>query len=98
MKQRLNFKEIPIEFRESFILTGYRKPNSSIKSCLSSLFYLDNNEIINFWTHFLPFLFMAYKLFKLCSFYDLFNVHQDNLLIWPLFIYLVTVLFYLFMR
>ena len=98
MKHRLNFKEISLEFRESFILTGYRKPNSSIKSCLKSLFYFDNNEIINFWTHFLPFLFMAYKLKKLCSIYDVFNTNQDHSIVEPLFIYLITVSFYLFMR
>lgn len=98
MRRRLNFKEISIEFRESFILTGYRKPNSSIKSCLKSLFYLDNNEIINFWTHFLPFLFITYKLIKLCSIYDIFNSDKDHSMIWPLFIYLLTVSFYLFMR
>lgn len=89
----LKYDEISYEFREAYIMTGYRKPNSSVRECLKSLFVLNNNEIINFWTHFVPFVYAFYNLLKFTSIY---NVEKDNFA-WPLFIYLTTVCFYLLM-
>ena len=85
--------EISAEFRESnpFILTGYRRPNSTMRQCVRSLFTLNNNETLNFWTHFVPFLVVARELCSFCSAYD---VWADDF-VWPLFIYLATVCFYL---
>ena len=42
--------------REPFIIGGYRKPNSTLKEALSYLFVVSNNECLNFWTHFIPFV------------------------------------------
>ena len=85
-------EQVSFEFREEFILTGYRTPNTDLKSCLQSIFYL-NNETINFWTHFVPFV---YVLVELCSLSIAHNVIKNDFM-WPLFIYLFTVCFYLFM-
>jgi predicted membrane channel-forming protein YqfA (hemolysin III family) len=88
--------QVPFEFREPFILTGYRHPNSSLKECLRSLFCINNNESINFWTHFLPFSYTFYHLIKTA----LNNSNNNNILgdnfTWPLFIYLFGICFYLF--
>lgn len=92
-KAYLKFNEVSYEFRELFILTGYRVPNSSLSSCIKSLFSLSNNESINFWTHFVPFLFSFYTLVSLCFIYDILS---DDF-VWPLFIYLTTICFYLLM-
>lgn len=40
-------------FREPYILTRYRKPNNSYLECLKYIFVL-HNDVINFWTHFIP--------------------------------------------
>lgn len=87
------FHEVPYEFREVFITTGYRYPNSSFSCCIRSLFKFNNNEMLNFWTHFIPFLFVLIQLFK---FYMIYDVNTDTYT-WPLFIYLCTVGFYLSM-
>ena len=41
------------QYREPFILTGYRQPNSPFLYCIVSAFRL-NNETLNIWTHFIP--------------------------------------------
>lgn len=89
----LKYEQISYEFRESFILSGYRIPNSSFKTCLKSIFSFDSNETINFWTHFMPFLYSFYTLVKLYFVYDIVNDH----FVWPLAIYLTTICFYLLM-
>ena len=48
--------------REPYILTGYRPIGLSALSCVRSVFRTDNNEFMNFWTHFLPFLLWLYWL------------------------------------
>lgn len=89
----LNHKQVPNEFQELFIFTGYRNPNSSFRSCLKSIFCLNNNESINFWTHFIPFLITLAILVKNLCTYELI---KDNLT-HPLLIYLSTICFYLLM-
>ena len=85
--------QVSFEFRENFILKGYRKPNNSFLLCFKSVFSLNNNEIINFWTHFIPFCLI---LLYLTRFSIQHNVLNDTFM-WPYFIYLSTAAFYLFM-
>ena len=51
----LRSEEVPAQFREMFICSGYRKPYGSALDCLKSVF-LPLNETVNVWTHFVPFL------------------------------------------
>ena len=88
----LSYDQVSNEFRESFILAGYRKPNCSFEKCFRSIFYW-NNETLNFWTHFIPFLFVLKNLVSII-FYE--NILNDTFYM-PLLIYLVTVCFYLLM-
>ncbi|XP_055067052.1 membrane progesterone receptor epsilon [Misgurnus anguillicaudatus] len=54
--------DVPPKVTESFILSGYRFPNYSLRQCLASAFR-PTNETGNFWTHFLPiFVFAFYFL------------------------------------
>ena len=46
--------EVPPQFREMFIISGYRRPYSTAKECFLSLFRPCNNECMNVWTHLLP--------------------------------------------
>ncbi|KAJ7379680.1 hypothetical protein OS493_014084 [Desmophyllum pertusum] len=47
---RLPDYKVPFEFREPYILTGYRRPRISARECLHSLFKR-SNETINVWSH-----------------------------------------------
>ena len=87
----LRVDEVPCEFREPFIHTGYRIPNCSFRTCIKSLFCMNNNETINFWTHFFPFLFFLHELVNLCVHFNYCNFFL------PLFLYLTTTCFYLLM-
>ncbi len=89
----LTRQQISPEFHEKFILTGYRSPNSTFKTCLKSIFHLNNNETINFWTHLIPCILFIMKIIVFT--YNI-NINTD-LYQWPFFIYLVTCAFYLFM-
>ena len=52
--------KVPEQYQEPFILTGYRQPHSSFLYCIVSAFRL-NNETLNIWTHFIPFVaFIVY--------------------------------------
>lgn len=51
----LRSEEVPAQFREMFICSGYRKPYGSALDCVKSVF-LPSNETVNVWTHFVPFL------------------------------------------
>ncbi|XP_071795972.1 membrane progestin receptor gamma-B-like [Asterias amurensis] len=48
----LRVNHVPKDFREPFIVSGYRSCRSSLASCILSAFTF-TNETINFWTHFL---------------------------------------------
>ncbi|KAI6654965.1 hypothetical protein LOD99_2843 [Oopsacas minuta] len=48
--------------REPYILSGYRRIGLSPVSCVKTMFRSDNNEVVNFWTHFVPFMVWAYWL------------------------------------
>jgi predicted membrane channel-forming protein YqfA (hemolysin III family) len=89
----LTREQVSIEFRENYIIKGYRPPNSTLITCLKSVFNINNNEVINFWTHFIPFFLIFIYLIRFSIEYNVFN---DNFM-WPFFIYLSTASFYLFM-
>ena len=57
----LRSEEVPAQFREMFISTGYRKPYGSALDCIKSAFQ-PLNETINVWTHFVPFLLFLVRL------------------------------------
>lgn len=47
--------DVPDQYRERYIHGGYRPPYSSFASSLTSVIRW-NNETVNFWSHFIPFL------------------------------------------
>ncbi|XP_012893106.1 PREDICTED: progestin and adipoQ receptor family member 9-like, partial [Dipodomys ordii] len=51
----LRWDQVPEDFVERFILSGYRRPPSSARECLASVLR-PTNETLNFWTHFIPLL------------------------------------------
>ena len=59
-KEYVTVDRVPEQYKERYILTAYRQPYSSVLDCLVSAIRL-NNETINIWTHFIPFLaFLVY--------------------------------------
>lgn len=50
----VNFDQVPSFFREPFIISSYRKCNSSVRYCFKSLLQA-SNETINIWSHVLAF-------------------------------------------
>ncbi|XP_067257995.1 membrane progesterone receptor epsilon [Chanodichthys erythropterus] len=55
--------DVPQRVTESFILSGYRFPNYSLRQCLASAFH-PTNETGNFWTHFLPIFVFAFHFLE----------------------------------
>ena len=53
--------DIPEQFRERFIHSGYRPPRSTGLQCVLSLFR-KNNETLNVWTQFLPGCYVLWTL------------------------------------
>lgn len=51
----LSVSDVPVQYQERYVHNGYRRPYSSFATCLTSAARW-NNETVNFWTHFLPFL------------------------------------------
>ena len=62
-KETLNARDVPTDFRDIGILHGYRKPGSSFRTCLQSMFKL-HNETFNVWTHL---IFSSLFLYLLCT-------------------------------
>ena len=89
----LTREQVSFEFRENYIWNGYRTPNSTFLLCLKSVFKINNNEAVNFWTHFIPFFLIFIYLIRFSIQY---NIKNDTFM-WPYFIYLSTAAFYLFM-
>ena len=77
--------------REPYILTGYRPIGLTPVSCIRSVFRTDNNEFMNFWTHFLPFLIWLYWLTGTYS-----DITSDRRYL-PILCYWLGGLFYTFM-
>ena len=55
----LRSDEIDAIYVEPFILSGYRPPGLSWWQCMKHGFVL-HNDVVNFWTHFVPFLVWAW--------------------------------------
>ncbi|XP_053168692.1 membrane progestin receptor epsilon [Hemicordylus capensis] len=60
----LRWDEVPDDFVECFILSGYRRLHCTAQECLASVLQ-PTNETLNFWTHFLPLLLFASKFCRL---------------------------------
>ncbi|EDO49851.1 predicted protein [Nematostella vectensis] len=68
-KTLLGDRAVDFEFREPFIVSGYRRPGFSFKQCIHSAFYA-HNETINVWSHILAlvgFLYHCLPVFCLRS-------------------------------
>ncbi|XP_043558933.1 membrane progesterone receptor epsilon [Chiloscyllium plagiosum] len=57
-------EEIPREMRECFIVSRYRRPNSTVTECVYSVLQ-PTNETFNFWTHYMPLLFFLYRFHQI---------------------------------
>ena len=64
--------EIPPQFREVFIISGYRKPYISAVNCIRSLAY-PSNESVNVWSHFIPFALFIIQFSVLFSSFSPFD-------------------------
>ena len=51
----LSWDEVNPVYRDPYILSCYRRPGSSWLHCVQLAFVL-HNDVVNFWTHFIPFL------------------------------------------
>ncbi|XP_064181626.1 membrane progesterone receptor epsilon [Anguilla rostrata] len=60
----LRHTDVPPRVTESFILSGYRFPDYSLRECLVSAFR-PTNETGNFWTHFLAVFVFAFHFLEL---------------------------------
>uniref|UniRef100_A0A8D0DSG7 Progestin and adipoQ receptor family member 9 n=1 Tax=Salvator merianae TaxID=96440 RepID=A0A8D0DSG7_SALMN len=60
----LRWDEVPEDFVECFILSGYRRLHCTAQECLGSVLQ-PTNETLNFWTHFVPLLLFAGKFCRL---------------------------------
>uniref|UniRef100_UPI00358E80FF membrane progestin receptor gamma-B-like n=1 Tax=Myxine glutinosa TaxID=7769 RepID=UPI00358E80FF len=81
----MEIHEVPKDFWEESIISGYRSPRSSITDCILSLFQL-NNETLNIWTHFLAAWYFLWRLFVFTQTND---VWRDSYT-WPAMAYMVT--------
>ncbi len=84
----LSVDQVPDHFREMFILSGYRQPNSSLSQCLRSALSL-NNETFNFWTHMLPGLYLIALSVYLC-WSEFEGVNEPYPYVYPMITYLIT--------
>lgn len=76
----LRWQEVDPVYREPFILTGYRRPGTSYYQCLQYSLIL-HNEVINFWTHFIPLLvWLVWLLYLTLSWEDFFKPYHYPLL------------------
>ncbi|XP_062438710.1 membrane progestin receptor epsilon [Rhea pennata] len=60
----LRWDEVPDDFVECFILSGYRRLHCSAQECLASVLQ-PTNETLNFWTHFIPLLLFLSRFCRL---------------------------------
>ncbi|XP_013384134.1 membrane progestin receptor gamma isoform X2 [Lingula anatina] len=82
--------QVPGQFRELFILSGYRHPKSSAKQCILSAFDV-TNETLNIWTHFLPAVYFAWWFVELAQEHDFVNDPYT----WPLLVFTFSSMGYL---
>lgn len=62
----LSVDNVPNSHKEQFILKGYRAVPNTFKASLLSAFR-PHNELLNFWTHFLPAVDMTRRMFEFVS-------------------------------
>ncbi|XP_029472378.1 membrane progestin receptor epsilon [Rhinatrema bivittatum] len=85
----LRWDEVPGDFVECFILSGYRRLHGTAPECLASVFQA-TNETLNFWTHFIPLLLFASRFGRLLFLAGELPCHHPALL--PLWCYASGVL------
>ena len=83
--------EIPPQFREVFISSGYRKPYISASECIRSLFY-PSNESVNVWSHFIPLILFIIRFAVLFS-----SFSPADLFIYPLLSFAIGICGFLLM-
>ena len=88
----VNFDQVPSFFREPFIISSYRKCDSSAWYCFRSLFQ-GTNETINIWSHILAFVVFV---FRFISVFSKHNPWQDSH-VYPLFCFAFGICIMLFM-
>ncbi|XP_050403765.1 membrane progestin receptor beta [Patella vulgata] len=72
IQKTVSAKSLPVQFREPYILTGYRLPNKTWSYYIISLFQW-HNETINVWTHLIACIFVLAELAMFGLQYDLFG-------------------------
>ena len=77
----LNYDEIVADFREPYILTGYRRPYITSWQCLCSIFRTNSNETANIWTHAVPVAIYSWIFYSLFTSTEL---HYEDHFSWPL--------------
>lgn len=75
----VNFDKVPSFFREPFIMSSYRKCDSSAWYCFKSLFQA-TNETINIWSHILA---LAVFALRFASVFSRYNPWEDSF-VYPL--------------
>ena len=74
--------QVPWQYQENYILTGYRKPGMTIWKCIKTLIKSNCNETLNVWTHFCPIFLFAWMVVNLT--YIEFEVNHP--FYWPLYV------------
>ena len=79
----LSLSEIDAVYHEPFILSGYRSPCLSWLQCMQHVFVL-HNDVINFWTHFIPLLlFVVWFIVLVAHWENFFQVsHYPLMCFW----------------
>jgi len=80
----LDIKDIPDSHHELFIEKGYRPVPCSLSSALLSAFS-PHNELINFWTHFLPGVEMIRQLW--IRNYDFRDPREISMILFMIFLF-----------
>ena len=64
--------QVPLQFREPYILTGYRPPYQKWSFYLKSVFRI-HNETLNIWSHLVGAAYLTWMLIRLCQQHDVYN-------------------------
>ncbi|XP_071850661.1 membrane progestin receptor gamma-like [Apostichopus japonicus] len=86
----LKADHVPSDFREPFIITGYRSCRCTVLTCLFSALQ-HTNETLNFWTHFAGFLFFVWQMYQTGDRYWSYN----DPFTWAFTAYLISCCIYL---
>ena len=88
-KYNLSRDDMPWQFQERYIHSGYRKIGMSVVDCMKTPVHLECNEALNIWTHFIPFLTTALLFWDMCT--RQFPVLTDSFY-WPLALNLLGIM------